>query len=212
MKYLTLLIFSLFLFACSGGKKVYWCGDHACINSKEKKSYFKKTMIVEVRQLDKKDKESKSELEIIKKRFGLENEKKIEGKNKLPKQERLAGKRRTAEEKELAKQARLDEKRKIKEEKKLAKQARLDEKRKIKEEKKLAKQVHLEEKKIIKVKKKPSMKKVAKTENIPLEKEIGINTGLTRINTSSGEFIELVEKITNKNMNRPYPNINDIPN
>ena len=194
MKYLTLLIFSLFLFACSGGKKVYWCGDHACINSKEKKSYFKKTMIVEVRQLDKKDKESKSELEIIKKRFGLENEKKIEGKNKLPKQERLAGKRRTAEEKELAKQARLDEK------------------RKIKEEKKLAKQVHLEEKKIIKVKKKPSMKKVAKTENIPLEKEIGINTGLTRINTSSGEFIELVEKITNKNMNRPYPNINDIPN
>ncbi len=194
MKYLTLLIFSLFLFACSGGKKVYWCGDHACINSKEKKSYFKKTMIVEVRQLDKKDKESKSELEIIKKRFGLENEKKIEGKNKLPKQERLAGKRRTAEEKELAKQARLDEK------------------RKIKEEKKLAKQVHLEEKKIIKVKKKPSMKKVAKTENIPLEKEIGINTGLTRINTSSSEFIELVEKITNKNMNRPYPNINDIPN
>ncbi len=194
MKYLTLLIFSLFLFACSGGKKVYWCGDHACINSKEKKSYFKKTMIVEVRQLDKKDKESKSELEIIKKRFGLENEKKIEGKNKLPKQGRLAGKRRTAEEKELAKQARLDEK------------------RKIKEEKKLAKQVHLEEKKIIKVKKKPSMKKVAKTENIPLEKEIGINTGLTRINTSSSEFIELVEKITNKNMNRPYPNINDIPN
>ena len=56
------------------------------------------------------------------------------------------------------------------------------------------------------------MKKVAKTENIPLEKEIGINTGLTRINTSSSEFIELVEKITNKNMNRPYPNINDIPN
>ena len=194
MKYLILLIFSLLLFACSNGKKVYWCGDHACINSKEKKSYFKKTMIVEIRELNKKDKESKSELEIIKKRFGLENEKKIEGKNKLPKQERLAGKRRTAEEKELAKQARLDEK------------------RKIKEEKKLAKQVHLEEKKIIKVKKKPSMKKVAKTENIPLEKEIGINTGLTRINTSSSEFIELVEKITNKNMNRPYPNINDIPN
>ena len=61
MKYLTLLIFSLFLFSCSSGKKVYWCGDHACINNKEKESYFKKTMIVEIRDLDKKDKESKSE-------------------------------------------------------------------------------------------------------------------------------------------------------
>jgi hypothetical protein len=45
-----------------------------------------------------------------------------------------------------------------------------------------------------------------------LEKEIVINTGIARINISSNEFKELVEKITNKNMFRPYPNINDIPN
>ena len=194
MKYLILLIFSLLVFACSNGKRVYWCGDHACINNKEKEAYFKKTMIVEIKELSKQNKKSKSELEIIKKQAGLEQKKEIKN------------------EKELAKQVRLDKKRRIKEEKELAKQVRLDKKRRIKEEKELAKQVRLEEKKIIKEEKKSYKKKVLKTENVPLEKEIVINTGIARINISSNEFKELVEKITNKNMFRPYPNINDIPN
>jgi hypothetical protein len=194
MKYLILLIFSLLLFACSNGKRVYWCGDHACINNKEKEAYFKKTMIVEIRELSKQNKKSKSELEIIKKQAGLEQKKEIKN------------------EKELAKQVRLDKKRRIKEEKELVKQVRLDKKRRIKEEKELAKQVRLEEKKIIKEEKKSYKKKVLKTENVPLEKEIVINTGIARIDISSNEFKELVEKITNKNMFRPYPNINDIPN
>ena len=194
MKYLILLIFSLLVFACSNGKRVYWCGDHACINNKEKEAYFKKTMIVEIRDLSKQNKKSKSELEIIKKQAGLEQKKEIKN------------------EKELAKQVRLDKKRRIKEEKELAKQVRLDKKRRIKEEKVLIKQVRLEEKKIIKEEKKSYKKKVLKTENVPLEKEIVINTGIARIDISSNEFKELVEKITNKNMFRPYPNINDIPN
>ena len=194
MKYLILLIFSLLVFACSNGKRVYWCGDHACINNKEKEAYFKKTMIVEIRELSKQNKKSKSELEIIKKQAGLEQKKEIKN------------------EKELAKQVRLDKKRRIKEEKELAKQVRLDKKRRIKEEKELAKQVRLEEKKIIKEEKKSYKKKILKTENVPLEKEIVINTGIARINISSNEFKELVEKITNKNMFKPYPNINDIPN
>ena len=194
MKYLILLIFSLLVFACSNGKRVYWCGDHACINNKEKEAYFKKTMIVEIKELSKQNKKSKSELEIIKKQAGLEQKKEIKN------------------EKELAKQVRLDKKRRIKEEKDLAKQVRLDKKRRIKEEKELAKQVRLEEKKIIKEEKKSYKKKVLKTENVPLEKEIVINTGIARINISSNKFKELVEKITNKNMFRPYPNINDIPN
>ena len=194
MKYLILLIFSLLVFACSNGKRVYWCGDHACINNKEKEAYFKKTMIVEIRELSKQNKKSKSELEIIKKQAGLEQKKEIKN------------------EKELAKQVRLDKKRRIKEEKELAKQVRLDKKRRIKEEKELIKQVRLEEKKIIKEEKKSYKKKVLKTENVPLEKEIVINTGIARIDISSNEFKELVEKITNKNMFRPYPNINDIPN
>ena len=194
MKYLILLIFSLLLFACSNGKRVYWCGDHACINNKEKEAYFKKTMIVEIKELSKQNKKSKSELEIIKKQAGLEQKKEIKN------------------EKELAKQARLDEKRRMKEEKELAKQARLDEKRRMKEEKELAKQVLLEEIKIIKEEKKSSKKKILKTENVPLEKEVIINTGTARINISSTEFKELVEKITKKNMFKPYPNINAIQN
>ena len=78
MKHLILLTFMLLLFACSNGKKVYWCGDHACINKKEREAYFKKTMIVEVRELNKQNKKSKSELEIIKKQTGLEDKKKIQ--------------------------------------------------------------------------------------------------------------------------------------
>jgi len=194
MKYLILLIFSLLLFACSNGKRVYWCGDHACINNKEKEAYFKKTMIVEIKELSKQNKKSKSELEIIKKQAGLEQKKEIKN------------------EKELAKQARLDEKRRMKEERELAKQARLDEKRRMKEERELAKQVLLEEIKIIKEEKKSSKKKILKTEIVPLEKEVIINTGTARINISSTEFKELVEKITKKNMFKPYPNINAIPN
>ena len=176
MKYLILLIFSLLVFACSNGKRVYWCGDHACINNKEKEAYFKKTMIIEIRELSKQNKKSKSELEIIKKQAGLE------------------------------------QKKEIKNEKELAKQARLDEKRRMQEEKELTKQILLEEIKIIKEEKKSSKKKILKTENVSLEKEVIINTGTARINISSAEFKELVEKITKKNMFKPYPNINAIPN
>ena len=38
---------------CSNNKTIYWCGDHPCINKKEKEAYFKETMIVEVRDLKK---------------------------------------------------------------------------------------------------------------------------------------------------------------
>ena len=75
MKALTLLIFTFLLFACSNTKKVYWCGDHACINNKEKEIYFKKTMIVEIRDFTKQNKKSKSEIEKIKKQAGLEQKK-----------------------------------------------------------------------------------------------------------------------------------------
>ena len=158
MKYLIILILSFLLFACTNSKKVYWCGDHACINDKEKEAYFKKTMIVEIRELSKKNKKSKSEFEMIKKQAGLEQKKEIKN------------------EKELVKIARLEEKRRVKE------------------------------------KKKSSKKKLLKTKNVPLDKEIIINNGISRINISSTEFNELIETITKKNMFRPYSNINDIPN
>ena len=110
MKYLSLLICSLLLFACSSGKRVYWCGDHACINNKERESYFKKTMIVETRELSKQNKRSKSEIETIKKQADLEQKKEIKNEKKLVKQARLEEKRRIKDEKELARQVRLEKK------------------------------------------------------------------------------------------------------
>ena len=212
MKYLILLVFLLSLSSCSNAKKVYWCGDHACINKKERESYFKKTMIVEIRDLSKQNDKNKSELEKIKKQAGLEQKKAIKNDKNQAKQARLEEKRRIKEEKELAKQARLEEKRRIKEEKELAKQARLEEKRRIKEEKELAKQVRLEEKRRIGDKKKLSKKKVKKTEKVVLKKKVSINTDITKTNISSFAFDELVEKINKKNMLRSYPDINNVPN
>ena len=59
-KYIYFTIF-IFIISCSNNKGVYWCGDHACANNKEKEAYFKKTMIVEVRDLNKKNKVKASE-------------------------------------------------------------------------------------------------------------------------------------------------------
>ena len=47
MKKNIYFIFIIFIISCSPNKGVYWCGDHACANNKEKEAYFKKTMIVE---------------------------------------------------------------------------------------------------------------------------------------------------------------------
>ena len=194
MKYLIFLVSLFLLFACSNSKSVYWCGDHACINNKEKEAYFKKTMIVEVRELGKQDQKDKSNLEIIKEQTGLK--------------EKIINK----QEKELSKQIRQEEKIRIKEAKKLAKQARLEEKIKIKEAKKLAKQARLEEKMRIKKEKKSSKQKKAETVNTASKKEVLLNSDIAPINLSSAEFAELVESVKKKNMLRPFPNINDIPN
>ena len=191
--YLFLCVFFL-IFSCTNNKSVYWCGDHPCINNKEKEAYFKKTMIVEVRELKKENNKDISEFE------------------KLLNQAQVDEKKRIMSEKELAKQVRLEEKRRIKEEKELAKQVRLEEKRRIKEEKELAKQVRLEEKReknnIWKDEKKLPKKEVSKTKN----KETAINIDMASTNISSAKFKELAERITLKNKFRPFPNINDIPN
>ena len=71
MKYIKLVFFCLLLFNCTSNKTVYWCGDHPCINNKEKKAFFEKNMIVEKRELNKEDKLSKSEKDIIVKKIYL---------------------------------------------------------------------------------------------------------------------------------------------
>ena len=61
-KYLFYLIFFLII-GCANNKVVYWCGDHPCINKKEKESYFKKTMIVETKSIKKESYKKDSEIE-----------------------------------------------------------------------------------------------------------------------------------------------------
>ena len=103
------LIFVFLLFAsCGGTKTVHWCGDHQCVNEKERKAYFAKTMIIEIREIDSKDKK-------------LKEEKKEQ--KKILKQARLDEKKRKKEKKRISKQARLDEKKRKKEQKKINKKA-----------------------------------------------------------------------------------------
>ena len=96
MKTLLYLIILFIFTSCSTDKDAYWCGDRACINKKEKEAYFKKTMIVEIKNLEKKTSKNSSEIE------------------KIIQQARKGEKKRIKEEKNMAKQAKLKDKRKKK--------------------------------------------------------------------------------------------------
>jgi len=83
MKHLLLLILFVLFVGCSNTNGVFWCGDHACANKKEKEAYYAKTLIVEIKQKNKKNKKKLSNVEIIEKEYGLnqEDEKKQKNKN-----------------------------------------------------------------------------------------------------------------------------------
>ena len=193
--YLTFFL----IFGCSNNKIVYWCGDHPCINSKEKEAYFKKTMIVETISIKNESYKGDTEIE------------------KLMKEAQFKEKKRIIIEKELKKQTKLDEKRRHKEEKKLAKQIRLEEKRRQKEEKKLLKREKADKKKREKLlKKNLKTKKISKEVEKKLikepEKKIVFDTSIARVKIDLNKFNELVENITERNKNKPYPSINNIQN
>ena len=65
MKTILYLIILFIFTSCSTDKDVYWCGDRPCINKKEKEAYFKKTMIVEIKNLEKKNSKNNSKIEKI---------------------------------------------------------------------------------------------------------------------------------------------------
>jgi hypothetical protein len=180
MKSLVFLIILFILTSCSTDKDTYWCGDHPCINKKEKEAYFKKTMIVEIKDLKKKTPKSNSEIE------------------KIIQQARKGEKKRIKEEKTMAKQGKLEAKRIKKEEKNLLKQTKLEAKRKKKEEKSSAKQIEMDQAIIIKKKEKTS------------KQSVDIDAGNETLTSSLTNFDKLLEKITRRNISRPYPDINDI--
>ena len=197
MKKYTYILFFAFVYSCVGNKGVYWCGDHPCINNKEKEEYFKKTMIVEVRNFDKKNIKKDSEIKKLLDQARIDEKRRILTDKELLKKEKL-------EEKEIARRIKLEEKKRKKEQKELAKQAKIEEKRRLKEEKELAKRIEIDEKKSTKSKnRKKEMKKkeIVKIDSSTDNKEI-----------STGKFEDLVEKIIKRNSSRPFPEINDIPN
>ena len=128
-KYLYFIIFILII-SCSTNKGVYWCGDHVCANNKEKEAYFKKTMIVEVRNLNKNDSETNT---INQKILNLPKSKKkaVEQNINLEEKQRLEEEQRAKDEKEIEKQIELQEKKLAKQQRNLEEQIDLEEKEEI---------------------------------------------------------------------------------
>jgi len=190
MRYLISLLFIFFLSNCTNDNKVFWCGDHACVNKAERESYFKKTMIVEVKNFNKDNYNKKlSELDYIKKEFNIAGENKVILRKKSTKQLDIS-ELSAVEKRKIAKEVRLEKKRIINEQKALARKNSKNEKIRLKEEKLLAKKIE----KDIKINKKKDNKKLVKSTNV------------FKINTSS--FKKIVENIKNKNKSKSYPDIN----
>ena len=211
MKYLFYSIIIFCLSGCSMSKVEYWCGDRPCVNKKEKEDYFKKTMTVEARVINKKKRKINNPTEIIieensntgKKSFKkntLREEKNIDEKNELKKQAKLNEEKRIKEENELKKQAKLNEKKRIKEENELKEQLKLDEKKRIKEENELKKKAKLDEKNLKK-------NTLANKEKINMSKTVSSEY----IEDKNSTFKFLLEKIAKNNSIKSYPDLNDIP-
>ena len=135
MKKIFFLITFLLIFSCSNNKMVYWCGDHACVNKSERQAYFKKYMVLEMR-------------EVVKNKIDNKEQKASKKKFKDEKKEGIK------EEKRLKKLAKLENKRKKKEEKKLKKEIIKEEKVSLKKKKKLINDNNIDQPKIVQAGKK----------------------------------------------------------
>ena len=217
MKLIIYIIFFTLITSCSSNKITYWCGDHACINKKEKKAYFKKTMIVEVKNSNNTKEKSISEIEKIRKRSKKEEAKRIDEEKSLAKLEKINQKRKIKEQKTLAKQNKLKEKRLKKEEKDLAKalatEEKLLKKREKYEKKSLLKDLKLNKKKQKKtlIKKSNDIEKIKdlieNQESKPFEQKKSLSS---LYYNESNNFEQILKRIYNKNNLKGYPDINDI--
>ena len=211
MKKLCFLFIIFLLTSCSNTNSVYWCGDHQCINKKEIEAYFKKTMIVEIRDLNKEKNKKDSKMNQILNQATLDEKKRIINEKDFTEESNIELEKRVEKEKLMKRQAKFEEKRRIEEEKKMKKQAKLEEKRRIEEEKKMKKQAKLDEK--IRAKKEKELeKKVEKDEkNIIEEKQIK-NTEFAKQKNAedSLSFGNIVEEIFIRDSLKPYPDINGI--
>ena len=74
MKKYFKLFFLFILLSCTSNKEVFWCGDHACVNKTEKEEYFKKNMIIEIRQINVKDNQKNSKFNEVIRQGKLQKE------------------------------------------------------------------------------------------------------------------------------------------
>jgi len=144
MKKILSILFTTLLIGCANSNQVYWCGDHPCVNKKEREDFFKENMTIEVKKLSTEEKKQYSEVEKV---FEQAYSKKV--------------KKRILKEKQIDKKNKYEEKEKIKEDKILAKEKMLEREKLLKKEKKLLKKNQ---------KKKNKVKKVESSENLLTEK------------------------------------------
>ena len=187
---LFFLLFCLLLAACSPKKGVYWCGDHPCLNTKEKEAYFKKTMIVERRNISKNDIKSNSEFEKISRQVAADEKKNKEQKLKLKSEKNIQ------KEDKLKAKLEKDIENKIKLQEELIAKNEISKKRTQDE---LQKQIAKDKKRESKNNKKVSHKFLNSTCANKSEKCI------------TTKFDLVAENIKKKNMIKPFPDINDIP-
>ena len=76
MRIFFFILLGFFVSSCETTKKVYWCGDHPCINKAEKEAYFKKTMIVEIKKLSE-IKKNKSNIDKVLKQAEINEKKRL---------------------------------------------------------------------------------------------------------------------------------------
>ena len=207
MKYLIFVFIFLLISISARSGEVYWCGDHPCINKKEKEAYFKKTMTVEIRELSNKSIEEKSEIE------------------KLIQQAKIDEKKRITKEKDLLKEIKAEEKRKIKEKKILEKEAKANEKKRIKksgteqerinEEEILTREIEAELSREIRAEEETISENSKKITNVDEKKEkskelVSENSASISYDKSISSFESLVHTIMEKNTLKSYPEINEI--
>ena len=62
MRIVFIFLLIVIIYSCAPRSQTYWCGDHPCINKKEKEAYFKKTMTIEVKEDNKFKSKKESEI------------------------------------------------------------------------------------------------------------------------------------------------------
>ena len=199
MKKFIILIVFFFIINCAQKNTVYWCGDHQCLTKKEKKDYFKKTMIVEVRSDQLQSKEKLSKVEIIVDQANIKKDKSIISKN-LQTNVDVDKKIIVKEQKKLIKEAKKLERQRIKEQKKQDRITKKLEREKLKDQKKIEKKT---EEKLLADEK--NIKKIQKSKNEKVAKK---NDQLDQ----SSNFSYFVTSILDRNSKKDYPDVNSIPN